>query len=75
MDINDFIEKFTTCLNHSPASALLPDTEFRKLEDWSSIFALIIIAMVDSDYNKVLTSEDIKNSKTLSDLFNVIQSK
>ena len=75
MYINDFIEKFTACLNHSPASALLPETEFRKLEDWSSIFALIVIAMVDSDYNKVLTSEDIKNSKTLSDLFNVIEAK
>jgi acyl carrier protein len=75
MDINDFIEKFTACLNHNPASALLPETEFRKLDDWSSIFALIIIAMIDSDYNKVLSSEDIKNSKTLSDLFNVIESK
>ncbi len=75
MDINDFIEKFSSCLNHTPTSAISPDTEFKKLDEWSSIFALIVIAMVDSDYQRVLTAEDIRNSNTLADLFNVIQSK
>ena len=75
MDINDFIEKFATCLNHTSSSAISPQTEYRKLDEWSSIFALIVIAMVDTDYSKVLTSEDIKNTMTISDLFNVIQSK
>ena len=75
MDINDFIEKFTACLHHIPSPSIGPDTEFKKLDEWSSIFALIVIAMVDTDYHKVLTAEDIRNSKTLSDLFTLIQSK
>jgi acyl carrier protein len=75
MDIKDFISKFAACLNHTDPSAISPATEFKKLDEWSSIFALIVIAMVDSDYNKVLTSEDIKSATTLSELFNLIQAK
>jgi acyl carrier protein len=75
MDLNEFIQKFTACLNHTPASAISPETEFKKLDEWSSIFALVVIAMVDSDYHKVLTADDIRNSKSLSDLFHLIQSK
>ena len=75
MDINDFIEKFAACLHHTPSSPIGPDTEFKKLDEWSSIFALIVIAMVDTDYHKVLTAEDIRSSKSLSDLFTLIQSK
>jgi acyl carrier protein len=75
MDMNEFIKKFTACLNHTPASAIGPDTEFKKLDEWSSIFALVVIAMVDSDYHKVLAADDLRNSKSLSDLFNLIQSR
>ena len=75
MDINVFIESFASCLNHTPASAISPDTEFKKLDEWSSIFALIVIAMVDSDYHKTMTAEDLRNSTSLADLFNLIQSK
>lgn len=75
MDIKVFVEKFSSCLNHTDPSAISPGTEFKKLEEWSSIFALIVIAMVDTDFGKVLTAEDIRNSKTLSDLFNLIQSR
>ena len=73
--MNEFVKKFADCLNHAPESAIGPDTEFKKLDEWSSIFALVVIAMVDSDYHKVLTADDLRNSKSLSDLFHVIQSR
>ena len=75
MDIQDFIDHFAACLHHTPASAIGPDTEYKKLDEWSSIFALIVIAMVDSDYHKTMTAEDLRNSTSLADLFNLIQSK
>ena len=75
MDIHDFIDKFSACLSYTPVSSIGPDTHFKKLDEWSSIFALIVIGMVDSDYKKVLTAEDIRSATTLSDLFNLIQSK
>lgn len=75
MEIKDFIEKFGACLHHTPTAEIDPTTKFKKLEEWSSIFALIVIAMVDSEYGKVLTAEDIHNADTIEDLFGIIQSK
>lgn len=75
MEINDFIEKFVGCLHQTPGAEIGPATKFKKLEEWSSIFALIVIAMVDSEYGKVLSAEDIHKASTIEDLFAIIQSK
>jgi len=75
MEINDFIAKFGECLHHTPAADISSGTRFKKLEDWSSIFALIVIAMVDAEYSKVLTSEDIHKADTIEDLYGIIQSR
>ena len=75
MDVNTFIDHFTDCLNHPPTQALVPDTEYKKLADWSSIFSLIVIAMVDDIYGQTLTGEDLRNTKTLAELYHLIQSK
>lgn len=75
MEINDFIEKFGACLHHTDAKDINEATQFKKLDEWSSIFALIVIAMVDSEYSKVLSAGDIHQANTISDLFGIIQSK
>ncbi|MBS1593829.1 MAG: acyl carrier protein [Bacteroidetes bacterium] len=75
MQINDFTEKFVTCLNSAPVVPVDGATNFKKLDEWSSIFALIVIAMVDSEYGKTLTSDDIRNAETINDLYHIIQSK
>ena len=52
-----------------------PDTDFKELDEWSSLLALSIIAMVDEEYNVTLKGDDIRNSKTIADLFELVKSK
>ena len=61
--------------DETDAAEFRSDTEFKALEEWSSLSALSIIAMVDEEYDITLKGDDIKNSETLEDLFNLIQSK
>ena len=49
--------------------------EFKALDEWSSLVALSIIAMVDEEYDVTIKGDDIRNSKTIEDLFNVVASK
>ena len=63
MDIKEFIQNFADQLDDTNAEVLTPETEFRQLDDWSSLAALSIIAMVD---------EEFKNAKTIQDLFDQI---
>lgn len=72
MEIKDFIQNFADQLDDTDAEVLTPETEFRQLDDWSSLAALSIIAMVDEEYGVTIASDAFKNAKTIQDLFDVI---
>lgn len=75
MELIEFIEKFAEQFDETDAAEFRADTEFKALEEWSSLSALSIIAMVDEEYDITLKGDDIKTSETIEDLFNLIQSK
>lgn len=47
MDIKEFITNFADQFDDLDASVLAPETEFKALEDWNSLVALSVIAMID----------------------------
>ena len=75
MEINEFIANFADQFDETDAEIFTPETKFRELEEWSSLIALSIIAMVDEEYSVTLKGDDIRNSKTIEDLFNVVKAK
>lgn len=75
MELNDFIEKFAEQFDETDASEFKADTEFKALDEWSSLFALSIIAMVDDEYDVTLKGDDIRSSETIEDLFNIVASR
>lgn len=75
MDIKEFISNFADQFDDLDASILTPETEFKQLEDWNSLVALSVIAMIDEEYDVTLKGNDITGAKTIEDLFNTIQSK
>lgn len=54
---------------------LQPDTDFKQLDEWSSLHALIIIALVDTEYNITLDGNDLRSLNTVQDLFDLIVKK
>jgi acyl carrier protein len=75
MEPSTFLENFKNILDDTDVSLITIDTVFRELTEWSSLTALSLIAMVDEVYSVKLTGEDIKSSKSLNDIFNIIKSK
>lgn len=75
MEIKEFIEKFADQFDDTDASVFTPATKFRELDEWSSLTALSIIAMVDEEYDITLKGDDIRNANTIEDLFNTIKTK
>jgi len=70
-----FIENFAAQFEETDAEEFSPETIFREIEEWSSLTALSIIAMVDEEYHVRLTGDDIRSSKTIEDVYNCVQSK
>ncbi len=75
MELEDFIQKLAACFNQTDAAAINADTRFRELEEWGSMMALIVIAMIDGDYGKTITAEDLKNAQTVAGLFEMVKNK
>lgn len=74
MDIQDFIENFAAEFDETPAEVFAPETEYKTLEEWNSLTALSIIAMVDDNYNKTITGANLRENTTIQDLFNYVSS-
>ena len=75
MEMNEFIEKFAEQFDDVEAPALSVETEFRKVEGWTSLVALLVINMIDEEYNVVITGDEMKKQNTVGDLYNLVASK
>ena len=75
MELKDFIENFASQFDDTDASVIKAETNFHELDEWSSLIALSIIAMVDEEYDVTLKGDDIKNAQTVEDLFNTVKAK
>ena len=69
MTINEFIEKFAEAVEVEDASTLSANTEFRNLEEWSSLAYLSVIALMDEEFDVQIEMEDFKKLKTIQEVF------
>lgn len=69
MDIKDFIEKFAEAIEVEDLKSLTPETEFRTLDEWSSISVMLTIAFFDEEFEKEISGTDLKSMKTIQDLY------
>lgn len=75
MEIKEFIENFAEQFEDTDASEIKADTVFHELDEYSSLIALSIIAMVDEEYDVQLKGDDMRSAVTVEDLFNIVKSK
>jgi len=75
MQSEDFIQKFAACFHQTEPATIQAETKFRELEEWGSMLALIVIAMIDGDFGKTITAEDLKSTNTVAELFEVVKKK
>lgn len=75
MDVKKFVNNFEDILDEPELVELTENTSFKDIDEWDSLTNLSLIAMIDSEYNVKLNSDDINNSETISDLVNLISSK
>jgi acyl carrier protein len=76
MNIKDFIKNFASQFEETEAIKFTSQTRFREeIEEWDSLRAMSIIAMVDEVYGVIIKGSDIKNSNTVEDLFNIVKSR
>lgn len=69
-----FLDQFISQFNTEPMGVTI-DTDFRDIDDWDSLTALGVISMIDDEYNVKLSGEELKSSKSVRDIFNIVKTK
>ena len=76
MEIKDFIINFADQFDETELEEFKPETNYREdLDEWSSLNGLAILNMIDKKYGVKLTASEVKETKTIEDLFNLVKSK
>lgn len=71
MEIQEFIEKFAEAIEVENVEALTAETDFKELEEWSSLSVMLIIAFYDEEFDKQIGDSDIKKCSTIQDLYHL----
>ena len=69
MDIHSFIEKFAEAIEVEDVEALTAETDFRELEEWSSLSVMLLIAFYDEEFGKEITEKDIRTAHNIRELY------
>ena len=75
MELKEFIVNFADLFEDTNPSEITAETAFHDLDEYSSLIALSIIAMVDEEYDVQLKGDDMRAAVTVEDLFNIVKSK
>lgn len=75
MDIKEFIEHFAEQFDETDINEFTPETVFHDLDEYTSLMALSIIAMVNEEYDVTLKGNDMSAAVTIEDLYNTVKSK
>ena len=73
--LDEFIELFAEQFDYTEESMFMPSTVFRELDEWSSLIALVITAMIYEEFGVSVTGDEMRTAVTIEDLFNIIKTK
>jgi acyl carrier protein len=75
MNIDEFIKYIEDEFDDLKPGVLKADSKFREVFEWNSINALILIAMVKTEYDVTLSADDLIKSKTVNDIYSLIEKR
>lgn len=74
MEIKEFIENFVEQFDEVPATEVTPETRHHEMDEWSSMVALSVMAMIDEEYDVQIKADEMRNSQTIQELFDIVKS-
>ena len=75
MEIQEFISRLKEEFDELEPGSLSENSSFRDLREWSSMHVLILIAMVDLEYDVTLTGQELRTCETIGDLHELVNSR
>ncbi len=75
MELQSFITAFADQFEDTDPNEVSATTNFKDLDEWDSLTAMLVIGFVKTEYGKNITNDEIGKCETVEDLFNFISTK
>lgn len=75
MNIQEFIQKVEHEFDQINPGSLTPESKIRDYFEWDSINALVLIALVNVEYDVEINADDLQQSETVTDLYQIIENR
>jgi acyl carrier protein len=73
--IEDFILVLESEFEAITPGSLKPESILRDCIEWNSVNALILIALVNTEYDVILNAEDLRSFVTVDDIFQIVKTR
>lgn len=73
--LEEFVTLFAEQFDDTDPAEIKAGTVFHDLDEYSSLIALSIIAMVDEEFDVTIKGDEMKASVTIEDLYNKVIAK
>ncbi len=75
MKVEEFIKKIVEEFPDLEKEVITPEMNFRDHVEWDSINALVLIAMVNVEYDVIISAQELINAASVNDVFLVVKKK
>ncbi|MFT6502833.1 MAG: acyl carrier protein [Crocinitomicaceae bacterium] len=75
MTLEEFVIEIEDAFEIQERGTLLPDTDYKNFEEWDSMHALILIALIDTEFDLLVSGNDLKNLVTVREVYELIQDR
>ena len=72
MDINTFIQQLQGEFEDIAPGFLKPETKISDIEGWGSMHALIVIALIDTEYGVTLKGDELRKVNSVQELYDMV---
>lgn len=75
ISVEEFTGQLAAEFEDVEPNTVFPDTNYRDIKNWSSMYALIIIAFIDANFDVQLNADNLKHTQTVRDLYAIVCEK
>lgn len=75
ISLDEFTKQLAAEFEDVDPNTITPNTNYRGIKNWSSMYALIVIAFVDANFDVQLNADNLRNSQTIKDIYDIVIAK
>lgn len=75
MNIQELLALFNSIVNQEGKIEIVPTTEFKELEEWTSLTAFTLVEEIGAKYDIRIRGIELRRCTTIQDLLELLNSK